>query len=104
VVLLAKPLALDLALLPVAQAVKGINVFQRLMANPLPTGQSGAGPWRKNCGKPPLATELGGSSGVLIDRRRWTSNPDQQSFSCISPLDQWSFQPSAWLSRSRRHD
>lgn len=101
-VLLAKRRPLDLARLPVAEAVKGRNVFQQLMANPLPAGQSDAGPWRKNCGKPPLATELGGSSGVLIDRRRWSSNPDQQSFCCIYPLDRRAFQPSAWLSRWRR--
>ena len=82
----------------------GQSVFLGLIADPLPAGQSDAGEGRKNCGKPQLTTESAGSSGVLIDRRRWPSNPDQQLFCCIYPLDRRALQPSVWLSRWRRRD
>ena len=85
--------------MPAAAAVKGPSVFRRLMANPKPAGQSDSGPRRKSCGKPPLPTQLVGSSGVLIDRRRWPSNPDQQLFCCTDPLDQRSLPPPVWLRR-----
>ena len=69
------------------------------MSNPLLLGKSEAGRRRKNCGKPQLATESAGSSGVLIDRRRWPSNPDQQLFCCTDPLDQGTLPPPVWLRR-----